>query len=59
MIGPLNKNEIQKNTILKEFEEINLNNEKITPVFLGTYDYPEIIGYKLKKLSDEELKKYF
>ncbi len=59
MIGPLNKNEIEKNSILREFEEINLNNEKITPVFLGTYDYPEIIGYKLKKLSDEELKKYF
>lgn len=58
MVGSLKKSEVPNTLNLKEFEEIDIQGEKIAPIFIGTYEYQEILGYKLKKLSDESIKKY-
>ncbi len=56
MVGSLSKNEIQKGTTLAEFGPIKINNERLYSIFLGVYPYEGVIGYKLSKISGEEIK---
>lgn len=44
---------------LKEFELVNHNGETFAPIFVGTYKYENILGYKLKPYTPEEFKTKF
>jgi len=57
MDGPIRPNEISDKNILKEFTPINIHDEIIFPVFIGSYEYNDIIGYKLKQYTLEQILK--
>jgi len=51
MYGPLPRNPDTEKLPLREFEEVKYEGETFTPVFISTYDYEDVLCYKLKKLS--------
>lgn len=56
--------DIQKSTgltlnMLQEKTEITWQGETFTPIFIGTYPYDTILGYKLKSLTPKDLQKKF
>ncbi len=44
---------------LIEFKLINHHHETFAPIFVGTYKYSDILGYKLKLLTPQEFKTKF
>lgn len=44
---------------LKEFQLVTHQNETFAPIFVGTYEYQNILGYKLKPYTLQEFKTKF
>ncbi len=54
MYEPLKKSECPISIELKEFVEVKIKNKTFTPIFIGSYDYENILAYKLKKINLEQ-----
>ncbi len=54
-IGPLTSDEANGTKGLEEFDEFQLGDEMIAPVFIGSYPYKNIVAYKLKRLTAEQV----
>jgi len=55
MYGSLKKSDCTDPLQLKEFREVDIGNETFTPVFIGSYDYHDVLCYKLRKISPEQI----
>lgn len=55
MSGPLKRSECPNPEQLREFKETKVNGEKFHPIFIGAYDYDDILCYKLKPISLEQV----
>ncbi len=54
MQGPLHATPEAVQANLKEFKEVTIDNEKLTPIFIGSYDYDNILAYKLQKIDSQQ-----
>ena len=55
MYGSLKKTDCADPSFLKEFREVTIESETFTPVFIGSYDYDDVLCYKLRKISPEQV----
>jgi hypothetical protein len=54
MYDPLLRTECSTNMALEEFQETTVGNETFTPLFIGSYDYTNILAYKLRRITLEQ-----
>ncbi len=40
---------------LREFEQVTIQQESFYPAFISTYDYADVLCYKLKKMSLDDV----
>jgi succinylglutamate desuccinylase len=55
LVGDLKKTEVEENLVLEEFTQTTIKGDTFTPIFIGSYNYDDVICYKLQHIQPEDV----